>query len=212
MDTLDDLTSSVNAALSSCGMPPRTREEVRQFVGNGIHLLMERAVPQGAENPAFSQAFDAFCAHYKVHCNDQTAPYPGILPLLSALAARGVKLAIVSNKADFAVKELAALYFSHLIPVAIGERAGVRKKPSPDTVLQALAELGADAARAVYVGDSDVDLEAAKNAGLPCISVTYGFRERAFLESHGAQTLVKDAGELFTALTGDKPEWMEEWL
>lgn len=202
LNTLDDLTASVNAALSSASMPLRTKEEVRQFVGNGIGLLMKRAVPANTSEQEYDRVFDAFCTHYQVHCNDRTTAYPGILSMLSALQQCGVHLAIVSNKADFAVKELANLYFSDTVSVAIGEKSGVRKKPAPDTVFRALEELGMPASSAVYVGDSDVDIETAKNAGIPCISVTYGFRDRAFLLQHGASVLVDDADSLFMAITG----------
>lgn len=196
LDTLDDLTGSVNTALRKNGMPERTRDEVCSFVGNGILKLMERAVPQGQANPLFAAAFQDFREDYAVHCSDHTKPYPGIMPVLKQLRDEGYRLAIVSNKADFAVKELRDIYFDGLIDVAIGERESVRKKPAPDTVLTALYELGAGKEEAVYVGDSEVDIETAKNAGMDEIAVTWGFRSREFLKRHGAYAYAADADEL----------------
>lgn len=196
LNTLEDLHAATNYALEQCGMPVRTLDEVRRFVGNGIRKLMIRAIPDGEANSRFEEAFAKFQEYYKVHCNDTTKPYPGVVELLEQLKQQGIKLAIVSNKADFGVKELQKIYFDGLIPVAIGERAGIRKKPAPDTVYQALEELEADGAQAVYVGDSDVDIQTAANAGLPCISVTWGFRDRAFLAEHGATQYAADTQEL----------------
>lgn len=196
LNTLDDLASSTNYALSSFGYPVRTREEVCSFVGNGVKKLIERALPAGAEN--FNEVFSCFLSHYAEHCNDSTKPYEGILPVLRQLKERGVGLAIVSNKAHAAVQILKKLYFDGVVDVAIGENeaGGVRKKPAPDSVLQAMAQLHADPATAVYIGDSDVDIQTAKNARLPCISVLWGFRDRAFLEASGATCFVKKTEEL----------------
>ena len=151
LDTLDDLTSSVNAALEAFGCPVRSREEVRGFVGNGIRLLVRRAAPCGAD---FAGIFEAFKAHYAAHCFDKTKPYAGVTELLTQLKARGAKTAIVSNKADFAVRELSARFFGKLIDAAAGERedAGIRKKPAPDSVLSVLKLLEEDGKRAVYIG------------------------------------------------------------
>lgn len=198
LDTLDDLTDSVNAALSAYGCSLRSREEVRDFVGNGIRLLMERAVPCGAANAYFSEIFDFFKRHYAEHCCDKTQPYPGVVGMLEEIQARGSVSAVVSNKADFAVKELAKRYFDGLIKVAAGENeaAGIRKKPAPDSVFAVLEELGADEKKAVYIGDSEVDIETAANAGLPCISVTWGFKTKEFLLSRGAKNLIGEPKEL----------------
>lgn len=193
LNTLEDLTDAVNAALTAGGYPVRTIEEVRRFVGNGIGKLIRRALPEGTPDTDFEKVLADFKEYYGIHCNDKTRPYPGVPKLLTRLKAEGYRLAIVSNKADFAVKELRDIYFADTVEVAIGEREGIRRKPAPDTVEQALRELGSDSGRAVYVGDSDVDIETARNAGMPCISVTWGFREEAFLRQCGGLNFAADA-------------------
>lgn len=196
LNTLDDLADSVNYALRTMQMPERTLEEVRQFVGNGVRHLMELAVPQGTDNPQFEQTLETFREYYGIHCNDRTKAYEGVLPLLRELKDEGYALAIVSNKPDSAVKELSKIYFEDMVKVAIGECEGVAKKPAPDTVYAALRELGIPRDRAVYVGDSDVDIMTAKNAGLPCISVLWGFRDRDFLAEHGAVRFAGQPGDI----------------
>lgn len=188
LNTLQDLTNSVNYALRQCDMPMRTIDEVRQFVGNGVRLLMTRAVPDGDNNPRFIEAFNTFRQHYMEHSLDTTCPYPGIIDMLKMLKSQGKHIAVVSNKFDTATKELIRHFFGDLISVAIGENeaAGVYKKPAPDTVIEAMIQLGVTKDNAVYVGDSDVDLQTARNSGLPCISVLWGFRNREFLLEHGA--------------------------
>lgn len=202
LNTLDDLAASVNFALESNGYNPRTIDEVRQFVGNGIRLLMTRALPGGEDNADFSKVFDAFKSHYIVHCNDVTAPYPGIMDMLNELSRRNINMAIVSNKADAAVKELNEIYFRDVIDVAIGENeaAGIRKKPAPDMPIEALNQLGAAPDEAVYVGDSDVDIETAANAGMCCVSCSWGFRSVDFLEEHGAVNIISNPNCLFDYL------------
>lgn len=187
LDTLDDLTNSVNAVMEQYRMPQYSREQIRSFVGNGIRRLMQRVIPDGEDNPQFMEIYDAFRQHYNIHCMDETKAYPGIMALLERLRKDGYQIAIVSNKADFAVKKLRDIYFKDLIEVAIGEREDVRRKPAPDTVYQALRELGAELSRAVYVGDSEVDVQTAANAGMDEIIVTWGFRDREFLMEHGAR-------------------------
>lgn len=198
LNTLDDLAASVNAALRHSHMPERSTEEVRRFVGNGVRLLMERAIPQGADNALFDEAFAYFRAHYLAHQLDHTRPYDGIPELLAALRRAGCRTAIVSNKFYRATEELARHFFPDTIEVAIGEHedAGVRKKPAPDTVEEALRRLGESKEEAVYVGDSDVDILTAQNCGLPCISVLWGFRDEAFLQKNGAQMLVRHPSEI----------------
>ena len=187
LNTLEDLTDSVNHAMEKFGFPVHTIEEIRSFVGNGAPRLIERSIPQGKENPSYDAVLAAFKDHYAAHCEDKTNPYEGIMPLLSQLQEKGYRMAVVSNKFDGAVKRLCEKYFGGYIEVAIGESADVKRKPAPDTVYRALRELSCDASRAVYVGDSEVDIQTAKNASLPCISVTWGFRTREQLQDAGAQ-------------------------
>lgn len=196
LDTLQDLANAVNYALEQQGMPKRTLEEVRQFVGNGVRLLMIRAVPDGESNPLFEETFALFKEYYGEHCNDNTKPYAGVVELIETLKKKGYAVAIVSNKIDFAVKELNDLYFKGIVPVAIGEKEGIRRKPAPDMVFEALKELGKTKEEAVYVGDSDVDIETAKNAGMPCVSVLWGFRDKEFLAEHGAEYYAETAEDV----------------
>ena len=204
LDTLQDLADSTNYALSLHHLPPRTVEEVRQFVGNGVGLLIHRAVPEGTAEELEGQVLRDFRAHYLLNMENRTAPYPGVLDLLDALRAAGVRTAVVSNKFDGAVKGLCQNYFGQRVEAAIGESQGVARKPAPDTVFRALAELGQAPEGAVYVGDSDVDILTAKNAGLPCIAVSWGFRSRAFLEANGAQIIADTMQELEQLLLGRK--------
>ena len=198
LDTLGDLAASVNYAMRTHGMPEHSVDEVCRFVGNGVRRLMERAVPGGAAHPAFEAAFATFRRHYMEHSLDTTRPYKGIPEMLQELKRRGKHTAVVSNKFDAATKELCRHFFPDTIDVAVGEHEaeGIRKKPAPDTVLQALSQLGVGQEGAVYVGDSDVDIQTARNSGLPCISVLWGFRDREFLLAHGAETFVSQPSEL----------------
>jgi phosphoglycolate phosphatase len=198
LDTLGDLAASVNYALRMHGMPEHTMDDVRRFVGNGVRKLMERAVPGGASNPEFEAAFATFRQHYMAHSLDTTKPYEGIPEMLEALRARGCRLAVVSNKMMAATQGLCRHFFPDTIEVAIGENEaeGIHKKPAPDTVFEALRQLGIGQERAVYVGDSDVDIETARNSGLPCISVLWGFRDRDFLIQHGAKTFISAPSDL----------------
>ena len=196
LDTLQDLADSTNYALSVHRMPARTLEEVRTFVGNGVGRLIHLAVPEGTPAVEEAACLADFRAHYLLNMENKTAPYPGVPALLEHLQAAGIRTAVVSNKFDGAVKGLCQNYFGDRLPVAIGESQGVARKPAPDTVFRALAELGADPAGAVYVGDSDVDIATAQNAGLPCISVSWGFRDAGFLSAHGARQIVGSPAEL----------------
>lgn len=182
LDTLEDLTDAVNFALTQCGCPERSIDEVRRFVGNGIRKLIERAVPGDASEELTDRVYAYFKEFYDSHCMDKTRVYQGVSELIGELGKRGCHMAIVSNKADHAVKELNRHFFAPEIQVAIGSTETGKKKPEPDLVWQALDELGSSKEEAVYIGDSDVDLATAVNAGLPCISVLWGFRERSFLE------------------------------
>lgn len=196
LDTLDDLAASCNYAMRAMGFPEHGIDDVRRFVGNGVRKLIERAVPDGDRNPLFEQALDTFRQHYMAHSLDTTQPYPGIMALLKALKEKGKRVAVVSNKFDAATKSLCRHFFGPLVDVAIGESERVKKKPAPDTVLEALRQLGAEKGGAVYVGDSDVDIATAANSGIPCISVLWGFRDRQFLIDHGATTLIAKPSEL----------------
>ena len=198
LSTLDDLAASTNYALRWAGMPERTVEEVRMFVGNGVKLLMEHAIPNGINNPKFEETYAKFREHYMEHNLDTTCPYEGIPELLRELKRRGKKLAIVSNKFYAATQELAKHFFPDTIEVAIGERDSIRKKPAPDTVLEALKQLGASKDNAVYIGDSDVDIMTAKNCDLPCISVLWGFRDKDYLIKHGGTIFVDKPSEILS--------------
>ena len=208
LDTLQDLANSVNYALRQHGMPEHSIDDIRRFVGNGVRLLMERAVPDGARNPQFEAAFATFRQYYMQHSLDTTRPYDGIPELIHELKNRGCQMAVVSNKMMAATQELVHHFFPD-IPVAIGEHeaAGIRKKPAPDTVYEALRQLGIihhpssiihHPSDIVYVGDSDVDIETARNSGLPCISVLWGFRSRDFLLAHGATTFAEHPLDILT--------------
>ncbi len=187
LNTLGDLTASVNFALAACGLPARTEAEVRGFIGNGVAALMERAVGDVSR----PEALDVFRAHYEAHCREKTAPYPGIPEALADLGAE-FPMAIVSNKVDSAAKNLCAAFFPGVL--AIGETPDCPRKPAPEMVFRAMRELGVR--RAVYVGDSDVDLATAANAQLPCLSVTWGFCDRARLAGCGAVYFCCDPAEL----------------
>ncbi|MEZ7695162.1 HAD family hydrolase [Prevotella sp. oral taxon 313] len=200
LSTLNDLASSTNYALRWAGMPERTIEEVRMFVGNGVKLLMERAIPEGVNNPKFEETYAKFREHYMEHNLDTTRPYDGVPELLHELKRRGKHLAIVSNKFYAATQDLAKHFFPDTIEVAIGERENIRKKPAPDTVLEALRQLNVSKEDAVYIGDSDVDIMTAKNSGLPCISVLWGFRDKDFLIEHGGSLFVDKPIEILSSL------------
>ena len=196
LDTLNDLHASCNYALRTHGMPERSLEEVRQFVGNGVKKLMERVIPDGLENPLFEETLQTFRQHYLLHNLDTTLPYPGIMEMLQQLKAQGKRIAVVSNKFYAATQDLCKHFFGDTIQVAIGEREDIKKKPAPDTVLEALRQLQVTRQDAVYVGDSEVDVETARNSGIPCISVLWGFRSKSFLLSHGATTFIETPNEL----------------
>lgn len=202
LNTLDDLADSTNYALSRFGYPTRTIEEVRQFVGNGVAKLIERAIPEGKNNPNFEKCLAIFKENYAQNMYNKTAPYNGIIEMLSNLKSKGIKIAVVSNKFDLAVKELCKKYFEGFIDFAVGENEaqGIKKKPAPDTVLSVLSEFNFAPEDAVYVGDSDVDIMTAKNSKMPCISVTWGFRDEKFLLENGATILINAPSEIYNHL------------
>lgn len=198
LDTLEDLHQSVNQALCSFGYPTRSLAEVRSFVGNGVGRLVALSVPAGTSSAQEALCLARFKEIYSQHCHDHTRPYPYIKELLTHLKSAGVGVGIVSNKFDGAVKALADLYFDGLVDVAVGEREdqGVRKKPYPDTVFEAMAQMGASPDTCVYVGDSEVDVQTSLNAGLSCLCVTWGFRTPDQLKEAGATHLFDTAQEL----------------
>ena len=190
LSTLGDLAASCNYALRTNGMPEHSVDDVRKFVGNGVKKLMERAIPDGLDNPLFEKTYNDFRHHYMVHNLDTTQPYPGVMEMLQSLKARGKKVAVVSNKFYAATQALCKHFFGDLVDVAIGEREDIRKKPAPDTVIEAMHQLGVTKDKAVYIGDSDVDVMTAKNTDMPCISVLWGFRDYDFLVAHDATIFV----------------------
>jgi phosphoglycolate phosphatase len=200
LDTLDDLKDSVNFSLSNFNFPERSREEVRAFVGNGITNLISRSVPEGTDEETEKEALSIFKKHYSNNLKNKTAPYNGITDLLKELKARQVKTAVVSNKFDAGVKELCEYYFPGLVCAAVGESETVKRKPAPDSALAALKQLGSSAEKALYVGDSDVDIKTAKNAGVKFIGVSWGFRSAEFLRENGAETVVDEPDEILKFL------------
>lgn len=196
LNTLDDLCDSTNFALKKCGYPQRGINEIRYFVGNGIYKLIERAVPDNTDKSKTDECFEIFKKHYKDNLYNKTKPYKGIIELLTLLKENGIKIAVVTNKADFAASRLCKKYFDGLTDVCIGASEGVRKKPYPDSVFLALDKLSSKKDKAVYVGDSEVDIETAANSGLPCISVLWGFREKKELLKAGAVLTAQDTDEL----------------
>lgn len=200
LDTLADLTDGVNAGLKAYNMPLRTLDEVRHFVGNGVGKLIDRATPADTPQAVRDQVFQLFRAYYQTHCCNKTQPYPGIPALLKQLTASGIRMAVVSNKLDQAVKEMIQFYFGDLFPIAIGDRPGYPRKPAPDSVWEAMALLDAKPENTIYVGDSEVDIATARNAGIACLSVTWGFRPEHILLEQGATYLARtpaEAGRFF---------------
>ena len=200
LDTLNDLAEGTNYALRVNGFPERTLDEIRRCVGNGARKLVERAVPGGQVEAALEQVRRDFDVYYKVHCKDHTGPYPGIMEMLEKLAGKGYALGVVSNKPDFAVQELIPGYFPGMFDSVSGEREVVAQKPAPDLIWEAMKNLQVNSSEAVYVGDSEVDLEAAANAGIPCISVAWGFKGREFLEEHRAEVIIEKPLEILEYL------------
>lgn len=202
LDTLGDLTDSINAVLSENGLPGRTEREVRSYLGNGLRRLVELSLPDATPAEMTDRVFLRMKDYYASHCAIRTCPYDGILPLIRRLKENGIKVAVVSNKIDEAVQELCAGYFDNVFDYAIGERPGMRKKPAPDPVNAVLDALGFDRGQAVYVGDTEVDIQTAKNAGMDCIAVDWGFRDRAYLSTLGAEYMVSDPADIAGIVLG----------
>lgn len=195
LDTLTDLTNCINILLKGYGCPERTLAEIKGFVGNGIKMLLRRSFPEGKPLDD-EKLFEEYMNIYKEHCADFTKAYDGIPEAMRLLRDGGVKVAIVSNKPDLAVNKLAERFFDGLYDIAVGEMPCLNRKPAPDEVYYALEKLGVSKERAVYVGDSDVDFMTAKNSGLDCISVSWGFKTREFLTDLGAKTIIDSPKEL----------------
>ncbi len=200
LDTLQDLQESVNAALEAYGAAPHTLEEVRSYVGDGLAKLVERALPEGTAHPHYPEILGETRRIYRENSRNHTAPYSGIVSMLQQLHAIGYRMGVVSNKPDADVKQLCKHFFGDTIAVAIGANQSRRNKPAPDNLFAAMEQLGATVVDTVYVGDSDVDLDTARNAGVPCISVLWGFRDLAQLDAHGAMYCVRTADELVSML------------
>lgn len=203
LNTLDDLATATNAALAHHGLPGRTTDEVRRFVGNGIHNLIRRAVPQGSDAALIDTVEETFNDYYAAHSLVLTRPYPGIPELLEELTSQGIDLCVVSNKGDYAVGPLVRHFFGDVFQVAVGEREGIRRKPAPDTVLACIDRLQVDPKEVVYVGDSEVDVATANNAAIDNIICTWGFRDRDYLEEQGATRFVDTAQELAAMILAD---------
>lgn len=202
LDTLRDITLSVNAAMRYAHMPERSEEEVRQFVGNGARRLIERSVPEGTEATRAESVLNYYRPYYELHANDHTVPYDGIPAFLSELRKEGMLLAVASNKPDNAVKLLVRQHFPNAFHAAAGERPNLRVKPHPDLLQTVMSLLHTTPEETVYVGDSDVDIRTAENAGTDCISVAWGFRSDSFLRENGAKMIVYTAEELYRAVMG----------
>lgn len=197
LDTLEDLYISTNYALQMHNLPLRTLEEVRAFVGNGVRTLIERAVPDGVNEALLEKVLATFKVYYMKYGLRHTKPYPGVIEMLEYLYLHNKSMAVVSNKFYQATEDLCRHFFGKYIQIAIGERKDIRKKPAPDTIIEAMGKLGATTDSTVYVGDSDIDVKTALNSGLPCVSVLWGFRDRTFLIESGAQTFITHPSELY---------------
>lgn len=196
LSTLDDLADSTNFALASHNFPTRTKEEVRRFIGSGVRKLIERALPEDMVEKHTDAVLATFLDHYKTNCNNKTKPYDGILTMLRTVRERGCKTAVLSNKADAPVQTLVKLYFDGLIDYAAGEKEGIPKKPAPDAVFAIMEHFGVESKNCVYIGDSDVDVDTAKNADIDYIGVDWGFRDRELLIARGAKIIAHTACEL----------------
>lgn len=196
LDTLEDLKNSVNFALSQGGYNERTLDEVREFVGNGIENLMRKAVPVGISEEEFTKCFASFKEHYKIHSEDNTKEYDGITDMLRVLKQNGFLLAVVSNKADFAVETLCNKYFQGLLDVAVGEREGIKRKPCPDSVNEVINFLDVSKDNCYYVGDSEVDVKTAHNAEIKCIACSWGFRSKSVLENENPEYIIDSPEEI----------------
>lgn len=196
LDTLTDLTNAANAALRQFGLPEVPKEKVCASLGNGASWLIHACVPAGTDETLTQRVLAWYKPWYDAHCCIETRPYPGIEELMRRLKDRGIRQAIISNKPDPAVQELAERFFPGLLETAVGESAAVRRKPDPDAVLAAAAKMGVAPLDCVYVGDTEVDLATARNAGMDCLTVSWGFRSEQQLREAGARDIAHNAEEL----------------
>ena len=205
LNTLDDMTDSLNEILTKYNLPLHTVDEVRFMVGNGIPKLIERAIPDGRSNSQYEKILADFIAYYEEHCAIKTAPYDGVVDCIKTLRAAGIKIAVNTNKVEPAAIALCDDYFPGLFDIISGSRPGMPPKPAPDGIYEILSRAGmdgkSDGQRAVFIGDSDVDMQTGMNAGLDVIGVDWGFRGRKFLEEHGAKVIMMKAAELAEHLT-----------
>lgn len=199
-DTLQDLKNSVNHALAEFGFEQRTAEEIRSFVGNGVRRLIYLSVPEKTPDEISEKCLSAFKTYYKEHSCVETKPYDGIIEMLRELRNKGIKTAVVTNKMHSAAVDIVNLFFEGLIDITIGQIDGIAQKPAPDGIFSALKKLGVSPEDAVYVGDSEVDCITAHNAGMPCIGVTWGFRDRNVLEEHGADFIADSSFEVLNLI------------
>lgn len=202
LNTIEDLTDSTNFMLSNFDYPPKTIEQVRQYVGNGVPKLIERAIPNGINNPNFDKCLSAFKEYYSKNMYNKTSPYNGIISMLKRIKSLNIRTAVVSNKFDNAVKDLCKKYFEGLIDYSAGEneQKGIRKKPSPDGVLKVISNFNINSNQAIYVGDSEVDIQTAQNAKIEFIGVLWGFKNKEFLIDNGAKILISTPDEIFKYL------------
>ena len=201
LDTVEDIKDSANTALRKFGFPEMNSEQARARLGNGSKVLITKSLPQDVDEETLLKVLDFYVPYYDAHSHIKTKPYDGILELMEKLRALGCKLAIISNKPDSTVKELSLEFFPGLLETAVGERQGVRRKPCPDSVTATAKELGAEISECVYVGDSEVDIETAKRAGMDCISVSWGFRSKEQLINSGAERIASSVSQLFNYIT-----------
>ena len=200
--TLDDIVDGLNYALKKNGLPVKEKDAVRKYIGNGIHYEVENSVPQGTDDEMIERVFADFNVYYGVHCGDHTHPYEGIVELMKKLRAAGILTAVVSNKGDYAVQQLDEQYFKGLLDIGVGEKKNIRRKPAPDTVYEVLNRLHIDKADAVYIGDSEVDIDTAANVPMDCIVAEWGYRDHDFLMAHGAEVTARTVQELEKILFG----------
>ncbi len=204
LNTLGDLAAAVNSALSSFSFPLRSTDEIRSFIGNGVPTLIRRSLPAGTDDAVWREAIDAFTSYYLAHICDNTAPYPGIVELLGSLRARGVKIGIVSNKKDEATRLVCTKLLGGLFDYTAGARNESERKPKPDMVLAAMEYFSVSPKETLYVGDSDVDILTAENAGIDCVSVLWGYRDEAYLRAAGGKFFASTAaglGEIILTLS-----------